>query len=71
MILDIYGRGTGAITIDCLWDGTEIGYKPVYVVLSPTETQKGFTKRFLDVYRGAKVLPNGDLEFVLQPRISA
>lgn len=68
--LYIYGDSTGTLTIGCYWHDEEAGFKPVSIVLSPTETQKGFTKRFLKVYRGAKVLPNGDLEFVLQPRIA-
>ena len=66
--LYIYGNSTGTLTIGCEWHDDEAGTKPISILLSPTETQKGFTKRFLEVYRGAKVLPNGDLEFILQPR---
>lgn len=40
---------------------------PIRVVLSPSESQKTYSDKFLGTYRGAKVLPNGDLEFVLRP----
>ena len=40
---------------------------PIHVVLSPSTEQRRYTTRFLYLYRGAKVLPNGDLEFTLQP----
>lgn len=40
---------------------------PIRVVLSPSTNQRRFTTRFLQNYRGAKVLPNGDFEFVLRP----
>lgn len=48
--------------------------EPVHVVLSASEAQKAYTRDFFDgpvpyPYRGAKVLPNGDLEFVLAPRV--
>lgn len=40
---------------------------PIHVVLSPSVNQRRFTTRFLSSFRGAKVLPNGDFEFVLRP----
>lgn len=40
---------------------------PIHVVLSPSTEQRRYTTRFLDLYRGAKVLPNGDFEFTLRP----
>lgn len=43
--------------------------EPIHVVLSASDAQKVYTRDFFSgPYRGAKVLPNGDLEFVLVPR---
>ncbi len=46
-------------------------FTPIHVVLSPSTEQRRYTTRFLDIYRGAKVLPNGDFEFTLLPYAAA
>lgn len=40
---------------------------PIHVVLSPSTEQRRYTTNFEELYRDAKVLPNGDFEFTLRP----
>ena len=61
----IFVNSTGVMEIRSQMVAGDI--TPIRVVLSPSTNQRNFTTRFLQNYRGAKVLPNGDFEFVLRP----
>lgn len=60
-------RLDGGVVFGCRWLSNEAGREPLHIVMSPSEVQKTFSTKFNDVYRGAKVLANGDLEFILVP----
>ena len=63
-----YVSSGGVLFIGCNWLNNDVDFTPITIVVSPTTEQKAYSNKFLDNYRGAKVLPNGDLEFVLVPR---
>ena len=64
----IYVSGDGVMEIRSDVDMGD--FTPIHVVLSPSTEQRLFTTQFLDTYRGAKVLPNGDFEFTLIPYVA-
>lgn len=64
----IYANSEGVIEIRSDVDMGD--FTPIHVVLSPSTEQRRYTTRFLDLYRGAKVLPNGDFEFTLIPHLA-
>ena len=45
--------------------------KPMHFVFSPSEEQKVYSTKFLEQYRSAQVLPNGDFSVTMLPRIPA
>ena len=45
--------------------------KPMQFVFSPSEGQKVYSNKFLEQYRSAQVLPNGDFSVTMLPRIPA
>ena len=45
--------------------------KPMHFVFSPSEEQKVYSNKFLEHYRSAQVLPNGDFSVTMLPRIPA
>lgn len=42
---------------------------PIHITMVPSSAQKQYSNKYVGSFHGAKVLPNGDLEFVLQPRV--
>lgn len=64
----IYSSSEGVIDIRS--DVVMGDFTPIHVVLSPSTEQRQYTTHFLDSYRGAKVLPNGDFEFTLVPYVA-
>lgn len=59
----------GVLTIDVV--SNIENPKPMHFVFSPSEEQKVYSNKFLEQYRSAKVLPNGDFSVTMLPRISA
>lgn len=59
----------GVLTIDVV--SNIENPKPMQFVFSPSEEQKVYSTKFLEQYRSAKVLPNGDFSVTMLPRISA
>lgn len=45
--------------------------KPMHFVFSPSEAQKVYSNKFLEHYRSAKVLPNGDFSVTMLPYMPA
>lgn len=45
--------------------------KPMHFVFSPSEAQKVYSNKFLEQYRSAKVLPNGDFSVTMLPYMPA
>lgn len=54
-------QNTGVIRVMSRHDHTGV----VTIVMSPSVEQRQYSNKFLNTYRGAKVLANGDLEFKL------
>ena len=65
----IYANSEGVIEIRSDVDMGD--FTPIHVVLSPSTEQRRYTTHFLNSYRGAKVLPNGDFEFTLIPYVAS
>lgn len=64
-----YGGSGGELTLNATSQGGYVG-GPMAVILSPSVEQKKYTTAYVDRYRGATMLPNGDFVFYLQPYIA-